>query len=107
MPKATSKSVHVSYTSANQSLEDLSNSQEPPSENEFQEDFNTLHDSSSDEEIVLKRSQPKPSTSQAQAIQKVYMPYIEGHQMDWTVNDHVYKRFISRRSNVKIYLSVN
>ena len=52
MPKATSKSVHVSYKYANEDLEDFSNSQEPPSENEFQEGFNTLHESSSDEEIV-------------------------------------------------------
>ena len=65
MPKATSKSFCVSHTSANKGLEDFSNSQEPPSENEFQGDFNTLHDSSSVEEIVLKRSQPKPSTSQS------------------------------------------
>ena len=69
MTKATSKSVHVAHTSANEGLEDSINSQEPPSENEFQEDFNTLHEPSSDEEIVLKRSQPKPSTSQVQAIQ--------------------------------------
>ena len=67
----------MSRTSANEGLKDFSNSQDPPSENEFQEDFNTLHESSSDEEIVLKRSQPRPSTSQAQDIQQVYMPYIE------------------------------
>ena len=63
MPKATSKSVLVSHTYANEGIE------EPQSENEFQEAFNTLHESSSDEEIVLKRSQPKPSTSQIQVIQ--------------------------------------
>ena len=44
MPKATSKSVHVSHISATEGIEDFSNSQEP-SENEFQEP-------SSDEEIV-------------------------------------------------------
>ena len=58
MPKATGNSVRVSHTSVN---EDLSNSQEPPSNNEFPEDFNTLHESSSDDQIVLKRSQPKSS----------------------------------------------
>ena len=93
MPKATNKSVHVSHTSANEGQYDFKNSQEP-SENEVQEDYNTLDESSSDEEIVLKRSQPKPSTSQAQTIQQVYMPYIEGPQMDWTVNDHLYHRFL-------------
>ena len=91
MPKATSKSVHVSHTYANEGID------EPQSENEFQEDLNTLKESSSDEEIVLKRSQPKPSTSQAQAIQQVYMPYIEGPQKDWTVNDHLYHRFLKWR----------
>ena len=55
MHKATSKSVLVSHT--------YEGIEEPQSENEFQEDFDTLNDSSSDEEIVLKRSQPKPSTS--------------------------------------------
>ena len=24
----------------------------------------------------------------------MYMPYIEGPQMDWTVNDHLYHRFL-------------
>ena len=65
MPKATSKSVCVSHTSVNKGQEDFNNSQEP-SENEFQEDCNILHESSSDEEIVFQRSQPQPSTSQIQ-----------------------------------------
>ena len=42
----------MSHISANEGLGDCNNSQEPSSENEFQEDFNTLHESSSDEEIV-------------------------------------------------------
>ena len=40
MPKATKKSNRVSNTSANESQEDLSNAQEPSSENEFLEDCN-------------------------------------------------------------------
>ena len=68
MPKAKSKSVHVSHTSTSEDLEDFSHSQEPSnmayaSENEFQDNFNTSHESSSDEEIVLRRSQANPSTS--------------------------------------------
>ena len=82
----------------------MSNSQEPRSDNEFQEDLNTLHESSSDEEIVLKTSQPKPSTSQAQAIQQVYMPYIEGPQMDWTENDNLYHRFLKWKIKCEIIL---
>ena len=97
MPKATSESVCVSHTSANEGLEDLSNSQEPPSENEneYQADSNMPYESSSDEEIVLKRSQPKPSTSQgSEAILQVYMPYIEGPKMNWNVDDGLYNRFL-------------
>ena len=93
MPEAISKSVRVSHTYANEGIE------EPQSENEL----NTLNESSSDEEIVLQRSQPKPSTSQAQAIQQFSMPYIEGPQMDWTVNDHLYHRFLKwkiKRENI-------
>ena len=87
MSKAISKSVHMSHTSTNEDLEEFSNSQEPTnmtytSENEFQDNFKTSHESSSDEEIVLRRSQPKPSKNQVQAVQQVYMSYIEGPQMD-------------------------
>ena len=81
MPKATSKSVHVSHTSANESQGDFNNSQEP-NENDFQEDCNILQESSSDEKIVLKGSQPQPSTSQIQVAQQVYMPYIDGPKMN-------------------------
>ena len=72
MPKATSKSVHVSHTSANKGLEDFNNSQEPPSENKFQEDSIIAHESNSEDEVEL---QFQPSISQAQVIQQVYMPY--------------------------------
>ena len=36
----------------------------------------------SDDEVVVQSPQSKPSTSQTQAIQKMYMPYIEGPKMD-------------------------
>ena len=76
MPKATRKSVQVT------------------SENELQEDSNIAHESSSeDEEILLRKSQPKPSTSQIQVAQ-VYMPYIEGPKMNWNVDDGLYNRFM-------------
>ena len=52
MPKATSKSVHVSHTSANKGLEDFSTLQEL-SGNEFQEDSNIAHESSSEDEVEL------------------------------------------------------
>ena len=40
---------------------------------------------SSDQEVVLN---PQPSVST-----NMHMPYIEGPQMDWTINDGLYKRF--------------
>ena len=45
----------------------------------------------SDDEVVF---QSQPSTSQSQANQQVYMPYIEGPKMDWAVNDTLYHRFL-------------
>ena len=32
--------------------------------------------------------------SQAQAVPNMFMPYIEGTKMDWTVNDGLYHRFL-------------
>ena len=40
---------------------------------------------------------PKPSTSnkvQDVPSNNMYMSYIEGLQMDWIVNDHLYHRFL-------------
>ena len=71
MPKAARKSNCVDTTS----------------ENELQEDSNLSQESSSDDEAVLQSPQFQPSTSQMQAMQQMYMPYIEGPKMDWTVND--------------------
>ena len=45
---------------------------------------------SSDQEVFLN---PQPSAS-AQEMPNMYMPYIEGPQMDWTVNDGLYSRFL-------------
>ena len=52
------------------------------SENELQADSNLSWESSSDDEVVLQSPQFKPSTSQAQAMQQMYMPYIEGLKVD-------------------------
>ena len=78
MPKAASKSDHVDTTS----------------ENELQADSNLLHESHSDDEVVLQSPQSKPLTSQTQAMQQMYMPYIEEPKMDWTVHDSLYHRFL-------------
>ena len=36
----------------------------------------------------------QPSASQAQFVPPMFMPYIEGPKMDWTVNDGLYHRFL-------------
>ena len=85
MPKAARKSHHVDNTS----------------ENELQADSNLSYESSSDDEVVLQSPQFKPSTSQVQAMQQMYMPYIEGPNMDWTVNDSFYQRFLKWKIKCK------
>ena len=72
----------------------MSNHVENTSENEYQADSNLSHESSSDDEVVLQSPQFKPSTSQVQAMQQMYMPYIKGPKMDSTVNDRLYHRFL-------------
>ena len=57
-----------------------------------QEESSTYEESSSsdleqDPEIFL---QP----SQTQVVPNMFMPYSEGHNMDWTVNDGLYHRFL-------------
>ena len=36
----------------------------------------------------------QPSTSPAQFVSPMFMPYIEGPKMDWTVNDGLYYTFL-------------
>ena len=95
MPKATQKSNHVPDIYASGSQEELSNMQESISENEVLEDHNRLQDSSSDDPEIFFN--PQPSTShKVKEIpnMNIYMPYIEGPAMDWTVNDGLYNRFL-------------
>ena len=81
MPKATRKSNRVDNTS----------------DNEYQADSSLSHESSSDDESVLQSPQFKPSASQAQAMQQMYMPYIEGPKMDCTVNDSLHHKLQKRK----------
>ena len=59
-------------------------------------DNNQVHETSeeestsSDQEVFFN---PQPSAS-AQEMPNMYVPYIEGLQMDWTVNDGLYNRFL-------------
>ena len=94
IPKATKKSNHVPDPNVNESPEESYNMQESISENEVHEDYNRSQDSGSDDlEIFFN---PQPSTShKVRDIPNInmYMPYIVGPDMDWTVNDGLYSSF--------------
>ena len=49
---------------------------------------------SSEQETEMQDPCLQPSTSQAQFVPAMYMPYLEGHKMDWTVNDGLYHKFL-------------
>ena len=108
MSTATKKSNCVSDTYANEGQEDFSHVQESVSENEFQEDYNRSHESSSDDPEVFFN--PQPSTShKVKEIpnMNMYMPYIEGPVMDWTVNGELYNRFLKWKLKCETSWSVN
>ena len=84
MPKATKSAQHEQCTIEYVLPEDTSE-QEGPSSDQEQED---------DEVVIQSPWLIQPSTSQMQAMQPMYMPYIEGPKMDWTVNDSLYHRFL-------------
>ena len=74
-------------THANESPEESNNMQESISESEVQEDYNRSQDSGSDDSEIFFN--PQPSTSHKDRdIPNIdmYMPYIVGPDMDWTVN---------------------
>ena len=49
---------------------------------------------SSEQETKMQDPSLQPSTSQALYVPAMFMPYIEGFKMDWTVNDGLYHRFL-------------
>ena len=71
------------------------------SENELQEDSNLSQESSSEDEVVLQIPQFKPSISQMEAMQHMYMTYREGPNMDWTVTDHRFLKWKIEYENIK------
>ena len=50
--------------------------------------------SCSEQETKMQDPILQPSTSQTQYAPDMFMPYIEGPKMDWTVNDGLYHRFL-------------
>ena len=73
----------------------------------FQKKTSEREDPSSDQEqendeVVIQSPQfIQPSTSQMQAMEQIYMSYIEGAKMDWTVNDSLYHRFLKWKIKYK------
>ena len=87
MPKTTKSSAQGSRP-VSPSEEDMSNTQEELSSSKH----------NADPEVSFQPNQPlQPSTSQVRQPQTtagMYMPYIEGPHIDWTVNDGLYHRFL-------------
>ena len=64
----------------------------------FQENSIVSQESSSSGQEMEVQSPPsfQPSTRQAQPlVQPMFMPYIEGSKMDWTVNDSLHHRLLN------------
>ena len=78
MPKASKSSAHkeVQVSTQQEAIETS------------QEELPSL-DQESDSEVTFN-----PPRQQPQVIPSMFMPYIEGPKMDWTVNDGLYHRFL-------------
>ena len=57
-----------------------------------QENSVSQESSRSDHKMGVQSPSFQPSTSQAQFVQPMFMPYIDVPKMDWTVNDGLYHR---------------
>ena len=84
MPRATENSAHITDNSVYS--ENTSVSQES---------------SSSDHEMEVQSPSFQPSTSQAQFVPPMFIPYIEGPKMDWTASDGLYDRFLKWKLKCK------
>ena len=60
-----------------------------PDTNESSQEELPSSDQESDTEVTFNHPRPQP-----QVIPSMFMPYIEGPKMDWTVNDGLYHRFL-------------
>ena len=55
----------------------------------------------------MQDQEQQASTSQAQSVQAMYMPYIEDHKLDWTVNNGLYHRFLKWKLKCENILDCN
>ena len=56
--------------------------------NPSQDEVSTHKESSPDQEVIVNQSHVQ------QVMQSMFMPYIEGPKVDWTVKDGLYHRFL-------------
>ena len=67
-----------------------------------QADSNLSNESSSDNQEVFFNPQHSTSNNvQEVPTMNMYMPYIEGPSMNWTVNDNLYNRFLKLKLKCK------
>ena len=71
----------------------------PPEEMDAPEsqEESTSSDLEQDAEFSFHPSLMPPAHPVHQVIPSIYMPYIEGPRMDWTVNDGLYHHFLKWR----------
>ena len=67
---------------------------------------------SSHEDVSSSRQEPDQEVSfhpfrAQQVIPNMFMPYIEGPKMDWTVNDALYHRFLKWHLNCENILDMS
>ena len=96
MPKA-SKKICLGRGQRGPSLR----SNQPDTNDSSQEDIPSS-DQESDTEVIIN-----PPRTQPQVIPSMFMPYIEGPKMDWTVNDGLTIDFLKWCLNVKIFWNVS
>ena len=58
-------------------------------------------DSSSSDQVQSPQCFPPPTCQPQSFMQPMFMPYIEGPKMDWTVNDTFYHRFFKWKLRCK------
>ena len=85
MSQSTSSSAHRSRPSSTYDDDAVATQGEP-----------TSSDHEEDPEVSFHPCQPLPPqpVGQPLPVAGIYMPYIEGPCMDWTVNDHLYHRLM-------------
>ena len=81
MPKVTKKSAH-------------DNTPVLPEESDVPESPGESAGSDLEQEVSFHPSLAHPTHPVQQSIPSMFMPYIEGPKMDWTVNDGLYHQFI-------------